>query len=156
MLILIDFLFCLLAVGLSPTHHHHQQDKQQSDFADEILNLESVTLLFECARHSVCRSQQLLLQSLPYVSLDFLPEHNLLNKIISQFVSSSTENFDQFAILLHKVFGILQAQSKQLLINEWVCLSINSITQIKPLQRSRLSLVLFLISASSNVYIKSL
>lgn len=77
----------------------------QSNLDEEILNLENINILFSCLKRLDCNQNyyQLIVNCLPDISLDFIPDGKLLNKVINEFLINQNNNVEYFAIILHKV-----------------------------------------------------
>jgi huntingtin len=145
---------------------------------DLLLAMEKIGVLFD--RLKVCGANEAytLASIIPNMLYDFFPTQDILNKIIGEFLSSQHFYPQNSALIIFKVmigllyqltiiqyllcatifqvFNNLHSQSQESLIHEWVVLSLSSFIQIQPLASAIWSLSSFLISASSNIWIKNL
>ncbi|KAG1678706.1 Huntingtin [Nymphon striatum] len=93
---------------------------------------------------------------LPTFLTDFFPSQEILNKVIGEFLSSQQPHPQLMASVVFKVFESLHLQSQQLLIQDWVMLSLSNFTQRSPVSMAIWSLTCFFVSASTNAWLRSL
>ena len=93
---------------------------------------------------------------LPKILCDFLPPHDLLNKLITEFLNSSQHPYPEaIAYILYKCFDLLQEKELQSQIQEWCLLSLSSFLQRTTVAESIWLTSCLLVSASRNQWLKS-
>jgi len=88
--------------------------------------------------------------------LDFLPVQEVMNKIISEFLSSQQPHPELIAKIAFEVFDELHRQGQQDSVRNWIILSLGSFIQRTPLSMAVWSLNCFLISGTMNPWLQSL
>lgn len=93
---------------------------------------------------------------LPKLLCDFLPPHDLLNKLITEFLNSSQHPYPEaVAYVLYKCFDILQEKGLQSQIQEWCLLSLSNFLQRSSIYESIWLTSCLLVSATQNQWLKS-
>jgi len=119
--------------------------------------LEIVTGFFDKMKTSAtARESHMHASVLPQLLCDFLPPHDLLNKLITEFSNSSQHPYpESIAYVLYECFNLLQEKGLQSQIQEWCLLSISNFVQRSNVNESVWLLSCFLISVSKNMWLKS-
>ncbi|RWS31040.1 huntingtin-like protein [Leptotrombidium deliense] len=124
---------------------------------EELLSaMEKIAVIFDRLKVCTPNEASIICAVIPALLCDFFPTQDVLNKIIGEFISSQQVNRKYLSSIIFQVFNNLHQQSKELLIHDWVVLSISSFTQIVPISLAVWTLSCFLISASSNMWIRSI
>lgn len=93
----------------------------------------------------------------PYVMCDFLPPHDILNKLIMEFSNSSQLPYPEAMVfILYRCFELLEKKGLYLQIQEWCLLSLSSFLLRPNLSESIWLLSCLLISASKDSWLRSL
>ena len=93
---------------------------------------------------------------LPKLLCDFLPPHDLLNKLITEFLNSSQHPYPEaIAFILFKCFDLLQEKGLQSQILEWCLLSLSNFLQRSSIYESIWLTSCLLVSSSHNKWLKS-
>ena len=93
---------------------------------------------------------------LPKILCDFLPPHDLLNKLITEFLNSSQHPYPEaIAFILFKCFDLLQEKGLQSQIQEWCLLSLTSFLQRTSIYESIWLSSCLLVSATQNQWLKA-
>ena len=93
---------------------------------------------------------------LPKLLCDFLPPHDLLNKLITEFLNSSQHPYPEaIAFILYKCFDLLQQKGLQSQILEWCLLSLSNFLQRSSIYESIWLTSCLLVSSSQNKWLKS-
>ena len=93
---------------------------------------------------------------LPKMLCDFLPPHDLLNKLITEFLNSSQHPYPEaVAYVLYKCFDLLQQKGLQSQIQEWCLLSLSNFLQRASIYESIWLTSCLLVSATRNQWLKS-
>ncbi|XP_055860312.1 huntingtin-like [Biomphalaria glabrata] len=121
-----------------------------------ILAMERVTVLFDRIKKGYPYEARVITRLLPAFLADFFPAQDIMNKVIGEFLSAHQPYPYLIAKVVFQVFATLHQQQQQGLVKEWVMLSLSNFTQRSPLAMAMWSLTLFFISASTNVWLRSL
>ncbi|RWS13922.1 huntingtin-like isoform X3 [Dinothrombium tinctorium] len=132
-------------------------ENDEANNTEELLSaMEKIGVIFDRLKICIPSEAEIISSIIPYLLCDFFPTQDVLNKIIMEFLSSQQLNRKYLAHIIFQVFNNLHQQSKESLIHDWVVLSLSSFTQVVPLSLAIWTLSCFLISASSNIWIRSL
>jgi hypothetical protein len=94
---------------------------------------------------------------LPYILCDFLPPHDLLNKLITEFSNSSQLSLPEtMAYILFKCFDLLIQKGLVSQIQDWVLLSISNFILRPNTYESIWFMTCLLISAIKNKWLKAM
>lgn len=105
---------------------------------------------------STTKEASLYASILPKMLCDFLPPHDLLNKLITEFLNSSQHPYPEaIAYILYKCFDLLQEKGLQMQIQEWCLLSLCNFLQRATLAESIWLTSCLLVSATKNQWLKS-
>jgi len=118
--------------------------------------MERINVLLTRIRCSQLSEAVLLATILPRILLDFLPIQEVMNKLISEFLSSQQPRPELIAKIFNNVADILYKEGEEATVRDWVLLCIASFVQRTPLSMAVWSLTCFFISASANPWLKSL
>jgi hypothetical protein len=116
----------------------------------------ATTFLDKMKSSQTTREASLYASILPKLLCDFLPPHDLLNKMITEFLNSSQHPYPEaVAYVLYKCFDLLQEKGLQPQIDEWCLLSLSNFLQRSNINESIWLTSCLLISSSKNVWLKS-
>jgi hypothetical protein len=105
---------------------------------------------------STSREASIYASLLPKILCDFLPPHDLLNKLITEFLNSSQHSYPEaVCYVLYKCFDLLQEKGLQSQIQEWCLLSLSNFLQRTSVYESVWLTSCLLLSATQNVWLKS-
>lgn len=105
---------------------------------------------------STAREASVYAMLLPKLLCDFLPPHDLLNKLITEFLNSSQHPYPEaVAYVLYKCFDILQEKGLHAQIQEWCLLSLSNFLQRASIHESVWLTACLLVSATHNQWLKS-
>lgn len=105
---------------------------------------------------NTCKEASVYATILPKILCDFLPPHNILNKLITEFLNSSQHPYPQaVAYVVYKCFDLLQQKGMQLQIQEWCVLSLSNFFQRSRMYESIWLTSCLLVSCSQNQWLKS-
>ncbi|XP_066917148.1 huntingtin-like isoform X4 [Clytia hemisphaerica] len=118
--------------------------------------MERMNVLLSRIRKGRISEANLLATILPRILLDFLPVQDVMNKLISEFLSSQQPRPELIAKIFNKVADLLYKDGEEAVVRDWVFLCIGSFVQRTPLSMAVWSLTCFFISSSTNPWLKSL
>ncbi|XP_029645621.1 huntingtin isoform X2 [Octopus sinensis] len=121
-----------------------------------ILAMERITVLFDRIRKGFPYEASIVTRILPEFLADFFPPQDIMNKVIGEFISSQQPHPLLIAKVVFRVFYHLHQQNQQVLVRDWVMLSLSNFTQRTPVAMAVWSLTCFFISASTNHWLKAL
>ncbi|XP_056004424.1 huntingtin-like isoform X2 [Ostrea edulis] len=121
-----------------------------------ILAMERVTVLFDRIKKGYPYEARVITRVLPTFLADFFPPQDIMNKIIGEFISSQQPYPQLIAMVVFQVFNNLHNQNQELLVQNWVMLSLSNFTQRTPVSMATWSLTCFFISASTNSWLRPL
>lgn len=121
-----------------------------------ILAMERITVLFDRIRKGFPYEASIVTRILPEFLADFFPPQDIMNKVIGEFISSQQPHPLLIAKVVFRVFYYLHQQNQQVLVRDWVMLSLSNFTQRTPVAMAVWSLSCFFISASTNSWLKAL
>jgi hypothetical protein len=105
---------------------------------------------------STAKEASIYASILPKLLCDFLPPHDLLNKLITEFLNSSQHPYPEaVAYVLYKCFDLLQEKGLQSQIQEWCLLSLSNFLQRSSIYESIWLTSCLLVSATQNQWLKS-
>jgi hypothetical protein len=105
---------------------------------------------------STAKEASIYASLLPKILCDFLPPHDLLNKLITEFLNSSQHPYPEaVAFVLYKCFDLLQEKGLQSQIQEWCLLSLTNFLQRTSIYESIWLSSCLLVSATRNSWLKS-
>ncbi|XP_047128948.1 huntingtin isoform X1 [Hydra vulgaris] len=131
-------------------------DVGDASIESRLIMMERINVLLARIRKGQISEATLLANILPRILLDFLPVQEVMNKLISEFLSSQQPRPELIAKIFYKVSDILQKEGNEVTVRDWVFLCIASFVQRTPLAMAVWSLTCFFICASSNPWLKSL
>ena len=106
---------------------------------------------------STAKEASIYASLLPKILCDFLPPHDLLNKLITEFLNSSQHPYPEaVAFILYKCFDLLQEKGLQSQIQEWCLLSLSNFLQRTSIYESIWLTSCLLVSATCNQWLKSI
>ncbi|ESO07434.1 hypothetical protein HELRODRAFT_170769 [Helobdella robusta] len=116
--------------------------------------MERATIIFDRVRKGLPFEANIVLHVLPNILFDFFEPHEILNKIIGEFLYSQHSHAQLFAQLLFKVFDHMLQKNQSSLIVNWVMLSLSNFMQITPLSAAVWSLTCIFMSSSQECPIR--
>ena len=91
-----------------------------------------------------------------YFLIDFFPASDVVNRVISEFISPGQPHPALLAGVLKSIFRAAAAsqQEQQAMLTEWVLVSLPNFTRRAPLSHSIWCLSCFFLAASSNPWLQ--
>lgn len=126
------------------------------DGEDVLSGMEKIAILFDRLKFCTESEANVICDMLPQLLVKLFPIQDVLNKVIGEFLSGQQVWLHLLAELMFRVFGQLSRNNNANteIVNEWVCLSLGSFSQLKPFTLATWSLVCFLLAASTNNNLK--
>lgn len=123
---------------------------------DASSGMEKVTILFDRLKYCTLDEANIICDMLPHLLVKLFPMQDVLNKVIGEFLSGQQVCLPLLAQLMFRIFGQFSRNNNTNIeiVNEWVCLSLDSFGQLKPITLAIWSLVCFLLAASTNATLK--
>ena len=116
----------------------------------------ATTFLDKMKSSATAKEASVYASLLPKLLCDFLPPHDLLNKLITEFLNSSQHPYPEaVAFVLFKCFDLLQEKGLQSQIQEWCLLSLSNFLQRTSIYESIWLTSCLLVSATRNQWLKS-
>jgi hypothetical protein len=116
----------------------------------------ATTFLDKMKSSTTAKEASVYASLLPKLLCDFLPPHDLLNKLITEFLNSSQHPYPEaVAFVLFKCFDLLQEKGLQSQIQEWCLLSLSNFLQRTSIYESIWLTSCLLVSATKNLWLKS-
>lgn len=136
-------------------------DEEKKDFMSDAADasmkiMERVTVIFDRVRKGLPREATTIMKVLPLMLVDFFEGHEIMNKIIVEFLSNQQPQTQLFAKLLFQVFEHLSKMGQSQLVINWVMLSLSNFTQKTPLPMAVWSLTCVFICSSGNHWLRSI
>ena len=95
--------------------------------------MEQMSILFDCIRRSGPGQAELLTDILPGVLLDFFPASDIVNRVISEFISPGQPHPHLLAGVLKQIFQAQANSHDQYnMLTEWVLVSLPNFTTQAP------------------------
>ena len=86
--------------------------------------MEQMSILFDCVRRSGPAQAELLAEILPQVLIDFFPASDVVNRVISEFISPGQPHPALLAGVLKMIFlAAASQQDQQIMLTQWVLVS---------------------------------
>lgn len=121
-----------------------------------MLMMEQMSILFDCVRRAGPPQAELLADILPQVLIDFFPASDVVNRVISEFISPGQPHPSLLAGVLKQIFRAAVAQDQQNMLTEWVLVSLPNFTRRAQLSHSIWCLSCFFLAASSNPWLQAM
>jgi len=118
--------------------------------------MEQMSILFDCVRRAGPTQAQLLAEILPQVLIDFFPASDVVNRVISEFISPGQPHPALLAGVLKQIFRAAVSQDQQGMLTEWVLVSLPNFTRRAPLSHSIWCLSCFFLAASPNPWLQAM
>lgn len=135
------------------------QDDGQSGMASDpetlLLVMEKLSIFFDRIRVGYPHEAGVIAGLLGPCLLDILPASQILNKVITEYISSHQPHPHLLASTLFQVFEGAISESGEGLVQEWVLLSLSNFTQRSPISLAVWCLTCFFIAASSNRWLRA-
>uniref|UniRef100_A0A061QFU3 Putative huntingtin n=1 Tax=Cupiennius salei TaxID=6928 RepID=A0A061QFU3_CUPSA len=145
-----------LIIDVSKTLDTSHSSGRQMDSEFLLIAMERVTTLFDRIKRAYPFEVDVICGILPSFLMEFFPVQEILNKIITEFLSSQQPHPQLMAKVIFEVFQYLHKQSQQEIIHEWVLLSLSNFMQRSPLSMAVWSLSCFFVSATTNYWFQAL
>lgn len=132
--------------------------KPSASREDLVTAMEKVSVLFDRLRVSMSIKESLIIATLvPAILTDFFPPQDTLNKVIGELLSNVKSQLhpNLLAQIIFETFGKFHSSNQSDLVHEWVLLCLASFVQLDPVETAIWYLNVFLVSASSNNWVKS-
>ena len=117
--------------------------------------MEKLTVLFDRIRIGYPHEAGIIAGLLGTCLLDILPASQILNKVITEYISSHQPHPHLLASTLFQVFEGAVTEGGEALVQEWVLLSLSNFTQRTPVSLAVWCLTCFFIAASSNRWLRA-
>lgn len=123
---------------------------------DASTGMEKVTILFDRLKYCTLDEGNVICEMLPQLLVKLFPMQDVLNKVIGEFLSGQQVWLHLLAQLMYRIFGQFSRNNNSNIeiVHEWVCLSLDSFGQLKPITLATWSLLSFLLAASTNTTLK--
>lgn len=131
------------------------QDSSASDPETLLLVMEKLSIFFDRIRVGYPHEAGVVAGLLGPCLLDILPASQILNKVITEYISSHQPHPHLLASTLFQVFEGAIGESGEGLVQEWVLLSLSNFTQRSPVSLAVWCLTCFFIAASSNRWLRA-
>ncbi|KAG7155913.1 Huntingtin-like [Homarus americanus] len=131
------------------------QDDTASDPETLLLVMEKLSIFFDRIRVGYPHEAGVIAGLLGPCLLDVLPASQILNKVITEYISSHQPHPHLLASTLFQVFEGAISESGEGLVQEWVLLSLSNFTQRSPTSLAVWCLTCFFIAASSNRWLRA-
>ncbi|XP_050730332.1 huntingtin-like isoform X2 [Eriocheir sinensis] len=131
------------------------QDSNASDPETLLLVMEKLSVFFDRIRVGYPHEAGVVAGLLGPCLLDILPASQILNKVITEYISSHQPHPHLLASTLFQVFEGAIGESGEGLVQEWVLLSLSNFTQRSPVSLAVWCLTCFFIAASSNRWLRA-
>eukprot|EP00088_Acartia_fossae_P017796 TRINITY_DN2019_c0_g1_i10.p1 TRINITY_DN2019_c0_g1~~TRINITY_DN2019_c0_g1_i10.p1 ORF type:complete len:245 (-),score=35.78 TRINITY_DN2019_c0_g1_i10:338-1072(-) len=131
-------------------HHHMPSPAAITDPELLMQMMEQMSILFDCVRRAAPQEAELLAEILPQVLIDFFPASDVVNRVISEFISPGQPHPALLAGVLRQIFRAAVDQDQQGMLTEWVLVSLPNFTRRSPISHSIWCLTCFFIAASAN------
>jgi len=118
--------------------------------------MEQMSILFDCVRRAGPTQAELLAEILPQVLIDFFPASDVVNRVISEFISPGQPHPALLAGVLKQIFRAAVSQDQQNMLTEWVLVSLPNFTRRAPLSHSIWCLSCFFLAASPNPWLQAM
>jgi len=118
--------------------------------------MEQMSILFDCVRRAGPIQAELLAEILPQVLIDFFPASDVVNRVISEFISPGQPHPALLAGVLKQIFRAAVSQDQQNMLTEWVLVSLPNFTRRAPLSHSIWCLSCFFLAASPNPWLQAM
>ncbi|GFT39474.1 huntingtin [Nephila pilipes] len=145
-----------LVPDVSKPPDRSQASGKQMDSEFLLVAMERVTTLFDKIKKAYPFEAEIVCEILPGFLMEFFPVQEILNKIITEFLSSQQPHPQLMAKVIFEVFQYLHKQSQEEVIHEWVLLSLSNFMQRSPLSMAIWSLSCFFVSATKNYWFQAL
>ncbi|GBL79207.1 Huntingtin [Araneus ventricosus] len=145
-----------LVPDISKTSDRSHTTGKQMDTEFLLVAMERVTTLFDRIKKAYPFEAEIVCEILPGFLMEFFPVQEILNKIITEFLSSQQPHPQLMAKVIFEVFQYLHKQSQEEVIHEWVLLSLSNFMQRSPLSMAIWSLSCFFVSATRNYWLQAL
>ncbi|CAL4253042.1 unnamed protein product, partial [Meganyctiphanes norvegica] len=126
-----------------------------SDPETLLLVMEKLGVLFDRIRVGYPHEAGVIAGLLGPTLLDVLPASQILNKVITEYISSHQPHPHLLACTLFQVFEGAMSEGGEGLVQEWVLLSLSNFTQRSPVSLAVWCLTCFFIAASSNRWLRA-
>ncbi|KAK4002443.1 hypothetical protein OUZ56_004272 [Daphnia magna] len=119
--------------------------------------MEWVGALFQRMKRGTDREAEILGQIMPVITCDIFPPADILNRILSEFITARPSVACCLTPTIFKVFGTARSQGQQSLVVEWILLSLSNFTRSLSDEsaNSVWNVLCFFTAASSNPWLQS-
>eukprot|EP01135_Chromosphaera_perkinsii_P001526 Nk52_evm6s206 gene=Nk52_evmTU6s206 len=131
-----------------------------TDFTDDsnvpMVLMERVSVLFDRLRKGYEAEANVLAKVLPTLLLHFFSTQHIMTTVMGEFLSTSHAHRHHLASIVYEIFGFMQVQGQQSILNNWALLCIDSFVQVSPLSHARWSLTCIFICCSKNKALRAM
>ncbi|EFX77022.1 hypothetical protein DAPPUDRAFT_106588 [Daphnia pulex] len=119
--------------------------------------MEWVGALFQRMKRGTDREAELLGRIMPVITCDIFPPADILNRILSEFITARPTVACCLTPTIFKVFGTARTQGQQSLVMEWILLSLSNFTRTPSdtANDSIWNILCFFTAASNNPWLQS-
>ncbi|XP_076067326.1 huntingtin isoform X2 [Oratosquilla oratoria] len=151
------FITALYAsVQTDPYGHQVGQDEMASDPETLLQVMEKMSIFFDRIRVGYPYEAEVIAGLVGQCILDVLPASQILNKVITEYISSHQPHPHLLASTLFQVFeGAVGESGEEGIVQEWVLLSLSNFTQRTPVALAVWCLTCFFIAASCNRWLRA-
>jgi hypothetical protein len=149
---------CMYTVLYSGEQGSSVKEEVEDEGAAEasIQTREHVNMLLEHLRHGPLEVVKFLVGIVPVLMTDFLPPVQVLQMVVTEFVSPHQPRPTLAAMVMGETFSLLLEQKLADLVADWVLLSMDSCVQQEPERKAVWCLVCLLTAASSSPILRAL
>jgi huntingtin len=148
----------LLSCMYSGEQGNYVSEDEETEAAVEmsVLTREYVGILVEHLRHGPLEEVRFLVDVVPVVMVDFLPPVQVLQMVVTEFVSPHQPRPSLAAIVMGETFSLVLGKNMGDTLTDWVLLSLDSFVQQEPEKKAVWCLVCLLAAASSSSILRAM
>jgi len=139
-----------LYTGEEPDGVSGLTDMDSSSMETALQAREHISNLMERLRHGPLIDVSILVDLLPQLVVDFLPSMEVLQTVVTEFVSPHQTRPHLAACVMAETFYMLLKQGQESVVTEWVMLSLESFVQQEPEKKAVWSIACLLTAASTS------
>ncbi|CAI7995428.1 Huntingtin [Geodia barretti] len=146
---------CICCVG-EQGNYVNEDEETEAAVEMSVLTREYVGILVEHLRHSPLEGVRFLVGVVPVVMVDFLPPVQVLQMVVTEFVSPHQPRPSLAAIVMGETFSLVLGKNMGDTLTDWVLLSLDSFVQQEPEKKAVWCLVCLLAAASSSSILRAM
>ncbi len=111
--------------------------------------MEQMSILFDCVRRAGPREARLLCRVLPRVLVDFFPAADVIQRVVTTFLSPGQPHQVLLAGVLFAVFSHAATQGQSAMLRDWVLMALPNFARRQPASHSTWCLTCFFLAATA-------